>query len=85
MLQLISTSFFGEQSPGDADLFAILDYAIPQCNYGIKMLCFSCLTHLPHSLQVLIHFQSVFGLLRIEIWNTSDRAGVFYAPGRESI
>ena len=36
MLQFILTCFFEEQSPKDADLFAILDGAIPQCN----LLCY---------------------------------------------
>ena len=32
VLQFIVTRSFGEQSPGDANLFAILDNTFPQCN-----------------------------------------------------
>ena len=52
------------QSLRDADLFAILDDAIPHCNYSIKALCFSCLMCFLHSIQVLICFWSIFGLLQ---------------------
>ena len=77
VLKFIVTCFFGVQSPGDAYLFAILDNAIPQCNKGIKMLCFSCLTCFPNSVQAFMHFRLIFGLLQIDIWTTSDQARVF--------
>ena len=56
MLQFILTRLFWEQSPGDADLFAILDDALSEFNYGIKTLCFSCLMSFLHSIQALIRF-----------------------------
>ena len=39
---------------------------------------FSCFTRFPHSIQAFIHFRLIFGLLRIEIWNTLDLAGVCF-------
>ena len=74
VFKFIVTHFFGEESPGDADLFAILDISlIQQCNNGIKTLCFSCLMCFPNLIQAFIdidrysdYFGLIFGLLRIE-------------------
>ena len=54
MLRFIVTHIFGEQSPGDVDLFAILDNTIPQCNNGIKTFGFSCFMCFPHSIQAFM-------------------------------
>ena len=66
VLQFIVTRFFGKQSPGDANLFAILDNTFPQCKNGHKILWFSCLMCFSHSIQAFMPFQSVFILVRIK-------------------
>ena len=68
-------TFFGEANPTRRQSFCQFvnsDNAIPQCNNSIKTLCFLCLMCFPHSIQAFMHFQSIFGLLRIYIWTTSD-------------
>ena len=59
-------TFFRAAMPGDANLFAILDNAIPQCNNGIKTLYFFMFyMRFPHSIQAFMRFWSIFGLLWI--------------------
>ena len=61
-------TFFRGAKPrrsSDADLFAILDNIFPQCNNGIKIF------------NAFLPFSPSVYALSIDIWTTSDRAGVF--------
>ena len=59
-------TFFQGAKPRRCRSFRHFGQRFPQCNNGIKTLWFSYLMCVSYSIQALMHFRSIFGLLWIE-------------------